>query len=58
MNGTRLGLYGPIKRVYGSGDGKDMQILTTVAAGATSGALGAFVGRLPLSYFSHSYHIK
>lgn len=44
MNGTRLGSYGPIKRVIGASENNSFYFLRTVFAGAISGALSAFVG--------------
>eukprot|EP01084_Bolivina_argentea_P147420 257921_1 len=44
MNGTRLGSYGPIKRIIGATPDSSFYILRTVVAGATSGALSAFIG--------------
>lgn len=43
MNGTRLGLYEPIKRFYTS-NGQSPSHLKNIASGATSGVLGAIVG--------------
>lgn len=44
MNGTRLGLYGPIKRIIGANPDNSYYILQTIMAGATSGCISAFVG--------------
>jgi solute carrier family 25 protein 34/35 len=46
MNGSRLGLYNPIKEAYGGGRGGNEagRVLTSVAAGATTGAIGGAVG--------------
>ena len=44
MNGTRLGSYGPIKRLIGAEAESSFFILRTISAGAISGALSAFIG--------------
>jgi len=44
MNGTRLGSYGPIKRLIGASEQNSFYFLRTVIAGASSGALSALVG--------------
>ena len=43
MNGTRLGAYEPIKRAYTDG-GQRKEMWRSVAAGSTSGVLGALCG--------------
>lgn len=43
MNGTRLGLYGPVKRLIGADKDKD-DILKKVVAGGSCGVFAAFVG--------------
>lgn len=47
MNGTRLGLFKPVCSVYGvgaAGDSEAMRFFKTLGAGATTGAIGGFVG--------------
>eukprot|EP01084_Bolivina_argentea_P115051 204687_1 len=44
MNGTRLGSYGPIKRLLGAEPNRSLFVMRTVAAGAISGCLSAVIG--------------
>jgi len=44
MNGTRLGSYGPIKRIIGATPEKSFYFMRTILAGATAGAISSIVG--------------
>lgn len=57
MNGTRLGSYGPIKRLVGAEPDNSFYFLRTIVAGATSGSISAVVGSPCFVCCTPLYHI-